>query len=42
MSGRTVAGQISRLRERYDTDTLFQLGRQLRAAARTADGPAGS
>ncbi|MFC8448403.1 LuxR C-terminal-related transcriptional regulator [Kitasatospora sp. NPDC057223] len=30
LSERTVAGHISRLREQYDADTLFQLGWQMR------------
>lgn len=33
LSERTVAGQIARLRELYDAETLFQLGWQLRGAA---------
>jgi biotin operon repressor len=32
LSERTVAGHISRLREQYDADTLFQLGWQMRGA----------
>ncbi|MFH8380108.1 LuxR C-terminal-related transcriptional regulator [Kitasatospora sp. NPDC018058] len=30
LSERTVAGHIARLRERYDAETLFQLGWQMR------------
>ncbi|MCX4747559.1 LuxR C-terminal-related transcriptional regulator [Kitasatospora sp. NBC_01287] len=33
LSERTVAAQISRLRERYDVRTLFQLGWQIRDGA---------
>ncbi|WP_405018705.1 LuxR C-terminal-related transcriptional regulator [Kitasatospora sp. NBC_00070] len=32
LSERTVAGHIARLRERYDAETLFQLGWQMRGA----------
>ncbi|MEU9042647.1 MULTISPECIES: LuxR family transcriptional regulator [unclassified Kitasatospora] len=32
LSERTVAGHIARLRESYDTETLFQLGWQMRGA----------
>jgi uncharacterized protein YciI len=32
LSERTVAGHIDRLRELYDAETLFQLGRQMRGA----------
>ncbi|MFF3074084.1 hypothetical protein [Kitasatospora sp. NPDC057936] len=31
-SERTVAGHIARLRELYDAETLFQLGRQMRGS----------
>ncbi|MER5867411.1 LuxR C-terminal-related transcriptional regulator [Kitasatospora sp. NPDC002040] len=34
LSERTVAGHISRLRERYDAETLFQLGWQMRGDLR--------
>ncbi len=40
LSERTVAGHISRLRELYDAETLFQLGWQMRGA-RPGAGPAG-
>jgi hypothetical protein len=41
LSERTVAGHISRLRELYDAQTLFQLGWLMRAAAGDSKGEAG-
>ncbi len=41
LSERTVAGHISRLRERHDAETLFQLGWQMRAAGGPRDGERG-
>ncbi|GAA1225841.1 helix-turn-helix transcriptional regulator [Kitasatospora nipponensis] len=38
LSERTVAGHISRLRELYDAETLFQLGWLMRAATDDLDG----